>query len=262
MADIFANDLFEIAGTHIQLSRIKDYRLGQIEFIMRPLYFETTKTKWGGIGKGLSKASIEFGRMEYYAAIIGEAKYKTAIEDSHTTNIYQDLIKTAAIGISEAFSRKGKRVRYRIMNPAWRVSVRSLQEIPALLCRRDGKMSEVYEKDELYPLLGEPIAPSIVMVPALYITSTDGNYVFYGNGIQVDDLPAEYERLKSAIQSIKELKEQQKFGNRLQKAISGRLPKPKIEIPFLKQSQKQKKLLEASESVEQPEGSEIVPPNE
>ena len=45
MADIFANDLFEIAGTHIQLSRIKDYRLGQIEFIMRPLYFETTKTK-------------------------------------------------------------------------------------------------------------------------------------------------------------------------------------------------------------------------
>lgn len=240
MPDIFANDLFEIYGTNIQISHIKDYRLGQIEFIQRPLYFETSKSRWTTNGK------IVFGRMDYYAAIIGEEKYKTAIEEASAANVFDALIKTAGVGIANAFSRKGKNVRYRIMNPAWRVSIRSLKEIPALLCRSDGKTSEVYAKDDLYPLLGEPIAPSIVMVPALYITSTDGNYVFFGNGIQVEDASAEHERLKQAIQEFKELKSQKKKdgGKILQNVFGGRISKPKIEIPFIKPLQK-KELLES-----------------
>lgn len=254
MADIFADDLFEIYGTNIQISHIKDYRLGQIEFIQRPLYYETEAVKWGQSGKWPPNGSIKFGQMEYYAAIIGETKYKTAIEEVSTKNVYEALIKTAAVGISEAFSKKGKNIRYRIMNPAWRVSVRSLQEIPALLCRKDGKLSEVYANDELYRLLGEPIAPSIVMVPALYVTSNDGNYVFFGNGIQVADVANEYERLKQAIQAYKELKTQQKRVNPglLQNVLNGRIQKPSIEIPFLKSSRKAE-LIETGISHELPE---------
>lgn len=239
MTDIFADDLFEIYGTQIQISHIKNFRLGQIEFIQRPLYIETAKVKWGGISRGLTHNSIEFARMEYYAAIIGEANYKTAVDETKPINMKEAVVKTAVVGISDLFTRKGKNIRYRIMNPAWRVSIRSLNEIPALLCRRDGKLSEVYAKDELYPYLGEPIAPSIVMVPALYIVSTDGNYIFFGNGIQIQDIVSEYERLKSAIQSFKQLKEQKKQKNNLlQNVINGKLLKPKIDIPFLKQTPK------------------------
>ncbi len=240
MANIFADDLFEIYGTRIQISGIKDFRLGQIEFIQRPLYFERGKSKWGGLKRNSTAHNIEFGRMEYYAAIIGEVKYKTAIEDASANNVYETVVKSVAIDISNAFSRgKGKRIRYRIMNQAWRVSQRTIEEIPALLCREDGKISEVYPKDELYPLLGEPIAPGIVMIPALYITSTDGNYVFFGNGIQVQDVAAEYERLKLAVKAVKDLKEQEKESRNIFKnMINGKLNAPKIEIPFLKQQKK------------------------
>ena len=65
MSDIFADDLFEICGTQIPVSTIKDYRLGQIEYIMRPVYIEREISKWGGFFKKASDHKIEFHQMEY-----------------------------------------------------------------------------------------------------------------------------------------------------------------------------------------------------
>ena len=239
MADIFADDLFEIYGSHIQVSTITDYRLGQIEYIKRPLYFERGKSKWGSLFSG-NAHKIEFGKMDYYAAIIGETKYKNAIEESVPLNLIDATLKAVASGVSNVIAdlqknRIAKSIKYRMMNASWRVFERTLEEIPAALYREDGKVSEVFRKDELYPLLGEPIAPQIEMIPALYINTTNGKYVFFGNGIQVQNIQSEYERLKMAIQAIKSIKEQPaKKPDLLQGILGVKLPPPpKISIPFL-----------------------------
>jgi len=258
MPDLFANDLFEICGTHIQISTIKDYRLGQIEFIKRPVYYERSRSKWGGLFKGSNNHNIEFGGMQYYGAVIGEIKYKNAIEEAPVNNIIDAAAKAVLGGISDAIAnlqknRIVKSIRYRIMNPAWRVFERTLEEIPAVLVREDGKESEVYKQDELYPLLGEPIAPSIEMVPALYIVSTDGNYVFFGNGIQINNIQQEYERLNLAIKEIKEIKDQQSQKQGLLGGVFGiKLPQPpKINIPFLSPTDNQKVLERAKIETEE-----------
>ena len=106
-------------------------------------------------------------------------------------------------------------------------------EIPAMLHREDGKQSEVFPNDELYPLLGEPIAPTIVTVPALFIASMDGKYVFFGNGIHVDDIEQEYDRLKLAIRVVKEMKKgtvqekiEKKESPNVIESILGQIPLP------------------------------------
>lgn len=80
MPDIFADDLFEIHGVQIPISIIVDYRLQEFEYIMRPVYFERSIKKWGGFLKKAEDHKIEFEKMEYYAAIIGEKRFKNAIE--------------------------------------------------------------------------------------------------------------------------------------------------------------------------------------
>jgi hypothetical protein len=68
----------------------------------------------------------------------------------------------------------------------------------SILLRLDGKVSDVRKDDELYTLLGEPISPTIEFVPALEIIG-ERSYCFYGNGIQVDNIAADYERLKEVM---------------------------------------------------------------
>ena len=137
------------------------------------------------------------------------------------------------------------------MNASGRVSERTLVEIPAVLIREDGKRSEVFANDELYPVLGEPIAPTIVMVPALFIQSKDGKYIFFGNGIQIEDINQDYERLKMAVRYVKEMKKQkslEKKGNTgLLDGVLKQIPVvPKV--PFLKSGKK--KIIDKAEPID------------
>ena len=96
--------------------------------------------------------------------------------------------------------------------------------------------------DELYPFLGEPIAPIIEMLPALVIVTNEGNYIFFGNGIHVLDINQEYERLKLAIKIIKEMKLRKKDNsiddknkphqNLLEGVLKQIPPLPQITLPF------------------------------
>ncbi len=239
MADIFANDLFEIHGTHIAISSITDFRLKEIEFIMRPVYFEEGRSKWARFMNS-QKHKIVFEKMDYYAAIIGEENYKNAIGEARPQNVFEAAFQYAAIGIGDAISGligkpSGQKTKYRIMKPSGNVMEKTFAEIPAMLHREDGKQSEVFPNDELYPFLGEPIAPTIVSVPALFISIKDGKYVFFGNGIHVKDIEYEYERLKLAIKVVKEMKEQQalekKEGPNFIENILGQ-----IQLPFFSSS--------------------------
>ena len=253
MPDLFANDLFEIYGTHISISSINDFCLKDIEYIMRPAYIEYSYYRRIGFFRHVPDTRIEFDRMEYYAAIIGEEHYKNAIEEAKTHTLAGAVAKQAVLGVSDALSvltRKPStgRIRYRIMNAAGRISERRLDEIPAKLRREDGKESEVFSNDELYSRLGEPIAPSIVYVPALFINSRDGKYVFFGNGINIDDIDNEYERLKAAITLIKlnrtitgKSNEHSVPQNLIESVLKQIPPMPKITIPFLKEEKKDHK---------------------
>lgn len=236
MSDPFKKDLFEIYGSQISLSSIKEYHLGQIEYIMRPVYIDRGKSRWKSfIGQKDNK--IEFYRMDYYAAIIGENRYKNAVEETTPNNMLEAVVKTVVTGVADVVSdltgnKKTKKIRYKTMNAAWRVAEKTFEEIPAVLIREDGKRSEIYSHDELYHLLGEPIAPTIVMVPALFIKSSDGDYVFFGNGIQIQNVEMEYERLKKAVKAYMAIKE--KESGWLQNILGLQLPKaPQITIPFL-----------------------------
>ena len=143
------------------------------------------------------------------------------VEDVKASNLFEAVAKTAVEGINDAVGvimRKpsGQRIRYRIVTNSGRVIERSLLEIPATLHRADGKQSEVFPNDELYPLLGEPIAPAIVPAPGLIIKTKEGEYAFFGNGIHVQDIEQEYERLKLAVNVVKEIKKRkdiEKKGN-------------------------------------------------
>lgn len=162
MNNPYADDIIDIYGTPIQLSTIKEYRLRQIEFILRSLYAERPVKARGLFGK-LVKSVYEFEKMDYYAAVIGETKYKNAIEEHQPKSFVEALGKVtveAVQGITDALvgGAQHRRIRYRLLNAAGRCFIRSYDDIPAGLARADGKRSDVFRKDELYPLLGEPIA--------------------------------------------------------------------------------------------------------
>ena len=219
MNNPMADDLFEIYGNQIELSSIKNYRLRQVEFLLRPVYAERQVIKKGILGRNSVETRIEFAQMEYYAAVIDETKYKNAIEEQVPFNMAEAVVKTVVEGVTGVVnaifgSNQRKKIVYHLMSAAERSFYRSYEDIPAVLVRYDGKRSEVFRNDELYSKLGEPIAPTIEKIPAMEIITNNGAYLFFGKGIQLKDIEGDYERLKRAFEIQKQRKlEQQKNGN-------------------------------------------------
>ena len=67
-AGLFMNEYFDICGTRIAISSIKDFRTIQVEFIFRPVFRETKKSLMSAI----SGKKYEFTYMEPYVAISGQ----------------------------------------------------------------------------------------------------------------------------------------------------------------------------------------------
>ena len=80
------SEYFDICGTRIALSSIKDFRIIDVEFIFRPVFREGKK---GGSPFGSKKLEsmitafggrkFEFDMMQPYAAIIGQQGQKSAL---------------------------------------------------------------------------------------------------------------------------------------------------------------------------------------
>lgn len=255
MNNPMADDLFEIYGNQIELSSIKNYRLRQIEYLLRPVYVERQIVKGGLLGKFGVKTKIEFAQMEYYAAVIDETKYKNAVEEQVPFNMAEAVVKVVVEGIGGVVNavfggEQRKKIVYHLMNSAERSFYRSYEDIPAVLVRYDGKRSEVFRNDELYRELGEPIAPTIEKIPALEITTTTGSYIFFGKGIQLKNIESEYDRLKMAFEIQKQKKlEQGKNGNIFNSLFGWinpqKLPEPSTTITVEKD---QKIIKEANEN--------------
>ena len=75
-------EYFDICGTHIPLSSIKDFRTMKVEFVFRPVFRESRK-----MVSAISVKKYEFSRMEPFAAIIGQEGHK-----SELSYIYQEKL--------------------------------------------------------------------------------------------------------------------------------------------------------------------------
>ena len=192
---------FDICGTPIPYNSIKNYRIIHREYIYRPAY----KEKDGGFFSALSGPKYEFFKMVPYAAILSDDEYKHAVKNAKARTIKESIGKDLAVGLVSTVANKLnikelKYKKYKCINVAERVFETYLEDIPATLFRKDGRISDVNKNNELYHLLGEPISPTVLMVPALQIVTNEKTYVFYGNGIQLNDLELPYQTLKEAIE--------------------------------------------------------------
>ena len=207
---------FEIYGTLIKLSSIKDFRIVQREYIYRPTYVSAEKN----LLNALSKKKYSFFGMQPYAAIVDEKGHKSSLSEYQAKDfkesVGKDLVEGAVTAIADKFNIKVlKYKKYVCINQAGRTFTTYLEDVPALVMSSDGKASDVHKDDEIYRYLGEPIAPAINIVHALLINTKEGNHIFYGNGIQIENIEREYERLKYVMgeYKLKDKKIKKTFGN-------------------------------------------------
>lgn len=212
------SEYFDICGTPIKFSEIKSFRVIQREYIYRPTYLESEKTFLNRNPK------YSFYGMQPYAAIVDENEKHSSLKEYKATtfneSLGKDLIEGIITTIGDKFHMKAiSSKKYVCTNQAGRTFTTYLEDVPALVMRRDGKASDIYKNDEQYSLLGEPIAPAINIIYALQIISKE-KYVFFGNDIQIHDVNAEYERLKYEINEF--------HNNEHQKSIPA---KKKLSLP-------------------------------
>lgn len=187
----------DVCGNPIELKNIKSFRIVQREYIFRPVYKEVVVKAKGLFAK--EQKHIEFACMSPYAAIKGEKERSSALDKINPIKMVDALVKDTVTTIGDKLNIKVlKYKQYECINAAGRIFSTYLLDIPAQLVRFDGKISEVYKDDEQYRLLGEPIAPSIEMIPALEVIA-DQNYTFFGKGIHLNDVLSEYNRVKDAM---------------------------------------------------------------
>ena len=191
----------DICGTHIPFASIIDYQVIQREYIYRPAYRERP----GMSLKRFVAGKFEFAEMIPYASVLVETdrEYKLATKNVVATSLKESIVKDIAHGILSKASSRMSRKRYHCKNIAGRCFTVYLDDIPAVLVRNDGKMSDVYKNDELYPLLGEPIAPIVMTIPTLRITTKKEEHLFYGNCIQIEDINAVYGYLRQQMELLK-----------------------------------------------------------
>ncbi len=237
---------FEIYGTPIKLSSIKDFRIIQQEYIYRPAYSAAERKLLNVI----SGKKYAFCGMQPYAAIVDEKGHKSSIAEYDAKNfkesVGKDLMEGAVSAIADKLNIKAlKYKKYTCVNQAGRRFTTYLEDVPAVVMNSDGKISDVYKNDELYSILGEPIAPAINIVHALLINTKESQYIFYGNGIQLDNVGLEYERLKNAMNELHE----NSLKNKPQKMLNtlGQLSLPK----FKKKEDKSNNLQIGKRNIEQ-----------
>lgn len=192
-------EYFDICGTHISVSSIKDFRTIKVEFVFRPVFREAKKTMLTALGG----KKYEFSYMEPYAAIIGQQGHKSELGEYKAKDFKEalgkDISGAVIYTIADAFKLKAfKRQKYQCVNLAGRAFTTYLDDVPAKMLWADGRTAEVYKEDKLYTVLNEITTPGVEYVTALVIKANE-TFCFYGEGIQVADAAVEYERLKQEL---------------------------------------------------------------
>ena len=161
-------EYFDICGTHIPISTIKDYRTIKVEFVFRPVFRESRKTMM----TAFSGKKYEFAHMEPYAAIIGQQGHKSELGEYKPKDFKEalgkDLSGAIIYTIADALKLKAfKRQKYQCVNLAGRAFTTYLDDVPAKMMWADGRIAEVYKEDKLYTELNEITTPGVEYISAL-----------------------------------------------------------------------------------------------
>ncbi|RRK34371.1 hypothetical protein EBB54_25835 [Schaedlerella arabinosiphila] len=213
-------EYFDICGTRIAISAIKDFRTIKVEFIFRPVFRESKKLLMSAI----SRKKYEFAYMEPYAAIIGQQGHKSELGEYKPKTFKEALGKEISGAVIYTIADKlklkaFKRQKYQCVNLAGRAFTAYLDDIPAKMMWADGRIAEVYKEDKLYTELNEITTPGVEYITALVIKANDV-FCFYGNGVQVADAAYEFERLSWQQETFLNDKKSKKIGSSEKKELS------------------------------------------
>ena len=98
----------------------------------------------------------------------------------------------------------------------------------------DGRIAEVYKEDKLYTVLNEITTPGVEYISALIIKANEV-FSFYGDGVQITDANAEFERLKQEQLEYTLVKGRKKLSVKEKITIPSI---PKLHLPGKSSSQK------------------------
>ena len=207
-------EYFDICGTHIPISTIKDFRTIKVEFVFRPVFKESKKTMM----TALSGKKYEFAYMEPYAAIIGQQGHKSELGEYKAKDFKEalgkDISGAVIYTIADALKLKAfKRQKYQCVNLAGRTFTTYLVDVPAKMMWADGRVAEVYKEDKLYTVLNEITTPGVEYISALIIKAGEV-FCFYGDGVQLADAGSEYERLKQEQEAYLSEKSHKRIGTK------------------------------------------------
>ena len=210
-------EYFDISGTRIQLSAIKDFRVIDVEFIYRPVYQEVKKSM---LNK-LAGKKFEYVSMQPYAAIIGQEGHKSSLGEYKAKDFKEALGKdiTGAViyTIADKLKLKAfKQQKYQCLNLAGRAFTTYLDDVPVMLIWTDGRIAEVYKEDPLYETLGDVTTPGIKYVSTLIVIANE-TYCFYGDSVQIADATFEYERLTQQFDNYQSSKKTLKLLSKKEK---------------------------------------------
>lgn len=212
-------EYFNISGTRIPISTIKDFRTIQVEFIYRPVFRESKKL----IMSTISGKKYEFAYMEPYAAIIGQQGQKSELGEYKAQTFKEalgkDISGAVIYTIADKLKLKAfKQQKYQCVNLAGRAFTTYLDDIPTKMLWADGRTAEVYKEDKLHNELNEITTPGIEYITALIIKAND-IYSFYGNGIQVTDATLEFDRLRQEQEIYLDGRKQKRIWNPEKKVL-------------------------------------------
>ena len=217
---------FDICGTHISYDKITDYSLVHREYIYRPSFIEISNTQ-KKLFQTYTTTQYKFERMLPYAMILSreDMDFKKATKSASVNGLGGAIVKEAAVGALSIISHKITRKRFRCKNIAGRCFTVFLNDIPSVIEMSDGRIIDVYKNDELHKQINQSLEPTIQMVSALRILTKEKEYFFFGDGIQLDNVEMEYQRLKYELSSYKDS---------VKKLKSSEKPAFELKNPFVK----------------------------
>jgi len=238
------SQLIDLCGMPMQLDKIKDFKLVKRECLFYPAYQEMEEQTFSLFARfgAERKKKFKFVKMVPFGMLLsdkekpqnggyeiksfGEAAALNVLAGvgkavENVANLAADVLRIDTSGNKEL----------RIRTQGGRLTNMKLRDIPAKVMFLSGKVSDVYKNDPIYEFLGEPIAPTVAVVPTLVITIDRATHVFMGGGIDLDDAETTYHQLFEVYKQFKEESEKKKAPATLPKI---NLSLPKLNMPSIK----------------------------
>ena len=241
--------LVDIHGIPMDLEKVEAFRIIPREAIYYPAYQETQGTMgsiFARIGSQ-NKKKFQFTGLVPYGILL-DTKEKPHIGDYKVESFAEAAGQSILSGLGNFIGDAGCLIadalqidtsgnkKFRILTTGRRVVEIRLRDLPAKVRFLSGKVADVYKNDEIYPFLGEPIAPTINRTSALMIKAGNETFAFFGSGIDLEDqqIDTTYHALLNSYNEIQKRIEERKAAEKGRPLIQ--FPKieiPRISIPFL-----------------------------